>query len=40
MVSPLSFLSTPNPHRLASKVAREDEHQLVTGNQIERRDRF
>jgi RNA polymerase sigma-70 factor (ECF subfamily) len=29
MVSPLSFLSTPNPHRLASKVAREDEHQLV-----------
>jgi RNA polymerase sigma-70 factor (ECF subfamily) len=22
-------LSTPNPHRLASKVAREDEHQLV-----------
>jgi len=29
MVSPLIFLSTPNPHRLASKVAREDEHQLV-----------
>jgi RNA polymerase sigma-70 factor, ECF subfamily len=28
-VSPLSLLSTPNPHRLASKVAREDEHQLV-----------
>ena len=23
------LLSTPNPHRLASKVAREDEHQLV-----------
>src|SRR6266436_7600976 len=29
MVSPRSLLSTPNPHRLASKVAREDEHQLV-----------
>ena len=28
-MSPLSLLSTPNPHRLASKVAREDEHQLV-----------
>lgn len=27
--SPWSLLSTPNPHRLASKVAREDEHQLV-----------
>jgi len=24
-----NLLSTPNPHRLASKVAREDEHQLV-----------
>ena len=29
LFSPPSFLSTPNPHRLASKVAREDEHQLV-----------
>ena len=28
-LSPLIFLSTPNPHRLASKVAREDEHLLV-----------
>jgi RNA polymerase sigma-70 factor, ECF subfamily len=27
--SPRTLLSTPNPHRLASKVAREDEHQLV-----------
>ena len=27
--SPRYLLSTPNPHRLASKVAREDEHQLV-----------
>jgi RNA polymerase sigma-70 factor (ECF subfamily) len=27
--SPRNLLSTPNPHRLASKVAREDEHQLV-----------
>jgi RNA polymerase sigma-70 factor (ECF subfamily) len=27
--SPRDLLSTPNPHRLASKVAREDEHQLV-----------
>jgi RNA polymerase sigma-70 factor, ECF subfamily len=27
--SPWNLLSTPNPHRLASKVAREDEHQLV-----------
>jgi RNA polymerase sigma-70 factor (ECF subfamily) len=26
---PRNLLSTPNPHRLASKVAREDEHQLV-----------
>src|SRR5579859_1502284 len=29
ILSPLNFLSTPNPHRLASKVAREDEHLLV-----------
>jgi RNA polymerase sigma-70 factor (ECF subfamily) len=29
MLSPPYFLSTPNPHRLASKVAREDEHVLV-----------
>jgi RNA polymerase sigma-70 factor (ECF subfamily) len=27
--SPLNFLSTPNPHRLRSKIAQEDEHQLV-----------
>lgn len=27
--SPRNLLSTPNPHRLASKVAREDEYQLV-----------
>jgi RNA polymerase sigma-70 factor, ECF subfamily len=27
--TPRNLLSTPNPHRLASKVAREDEHQLV-----------
>jgi RNA polymerase sigma-70 factor (ECF subfamily) len=27
--SPRNFLSTPNPHRLRSKVAGEDEHQLV-----------
>jgi RNA polymerase sigma-70 factor (ECF subfamily) len=27
--SPLNFLSTPNPHRLGSKIVREDEHQLV-----------
>jgi RNA polymerase sigma-70 factor (ECF subfamily) len=27
--SPRGFLSTPNPHRLRSKIAREDEHQLV-----------
>lgn len=26
----LHFLSTPNPHRLPSKIAREDEHLLVT----------
>jgi RNA polymerase sigma-70 factor (ECF subfamily) len=26
---PPKFLSTPNPHRLASKIAREDEHLLV-----------
>jgi RNA polymerase sigma-70 factor, ECF subfamily len=29
MASPRRFLSTPNPHRLASTVAREDEHLLV-----------
>jgi RNA polymerase sigma-70 factor (ECF subfamily) len=29
MASPRNLLSTPNPHRLASKVAREDEHLLV-----------
>jgi RNA polymerase sigma-70 factor, ECF subfamily len=28
-LGPPKFLSTPNPHRLASKVAREDEHLLV-----------
>lgn len=29
IVSPRLFLSTPNPHRLPSTVAREDEHLLV-----------
>jgi RNA polymerase sigma-70 factor, ECF subfamily len=29
ILGPPKFLSTPNPHRLASKVAREDEHLLV-----------
>ena len=29
LFSPRNFLSTPNPHRLASAVAREDEHLLV-----------
>jgi RNA polymerase sigma-70 factor (ECF subfamily) len=29
MLSPRNILSTPNPHRLASKIAREDEHLLV-----------
>lgn len=29
MAGPPIFVSTPNPHRLASKVAREDEHLLV-----------
>jgi RNA polymerase sigma-70 factor (ECF subfamily) len=29
MLSPRNFLSAPNPHRLASKVARSDEHLLV-----------
>jgi RNA polymerase sigma-70 factor (ECF subfamily) len=27
--SPRNFLSTPNPHRLRSKIAGEDEHELV-----------
>jgi RNA polymerase sigma-70 factor (ECF subfamily) len=29
MFSPRNLLSTPNPHRLHSKIAGEDEHQLV-----------
>ncbi len=29
VLGPRTLLSTPNPHRLASKVAREDEHVLV-----------
>ena len=29
IIGPPKFLSTPNPHRLASKIAREDEHMLV-----------
>jgi RNA polymerase sigma-70 factor, ECF subfamily len=29
ILSPRNLLSAPNPHRLASKVAREDEHLLV-----------
>jgi RNA polymerase sigma-70 factor (ECF subfamily) len=29
ILGPPKFLSTPNPHRLASKIAREDEHMLV-----------
>jgi RNA polymerase sigma-70 factor (ECF subfamily) len=29
ILGPPKFLSTPNPHRLASKIAREDEHLLV-----------
>ena len=29
ILGPSKFLSTPNPHRLESKIAREDEHLLV-----------
>jgi RNA polymerase sigma-70 factor (ECF subfamily) len=29
ILGPPKFLSTPNPHRLASKIARDDEHLLV-----------